>query len=159
MVSSQLPPPPSSQKEWKNVKWRMPFFSSHKPGESEPRRDIEKRIFKRYKLDVPIRIRGTDLQGQVVDEDTFTINIGLGGADVLSLCEYDTKKTVTVKVHLSNPLGTEISRGDWLITGRIIKIQNEKRTPEGEFKSHHLQISFDGILGIDKAKIDPWANQ
>jgi hypothetical protein len=137
----------------------MPFFSSHKPGESEPRRDIEKRIFKRYNFDVPVRIRGTDLQGQVFDEDTFTINIGLGGADILSFCEYDIKKTITVKVHLSYPLGTEISKGDWLITGRIVQIKNEKLTPEGKFKSHHLLVSFDGILGIDKAKINPWADQ
>ena len=135
----------------------MKFFSSKKP-QNPPHREIEKRLFKRHKLEVPVRVRGTGLDGKIVEEETFTLNISLSGADILSNQEYDIKQPIILRVQLSNPIGTEISRGNWVIDARIIKTQNVIQTPEGKFKSQQLLVAFNGILGINKPKVDPWAN-
>ena len=123
---------------------------------SLPDKVNDRRRFKRYYLDVQIWVQGMDHHGNLVEEETFTLDISKGGAAFISTQEYDIKKPLFVKVNLIHPLGEDVKDGDWTITGRIVRVQDTVRNPGGILKIQRMALNFNGLLGEDSPKTDAW---
>ena len=115
----------------------------------------ERRRCQRYKLDIPIHVVGKDLQGNPIEEDTFTIDISLTGLYFLSFCDFHTESELVIIVQLKYPIGNQIPAGTWETKGRIVRVDHVVKDNSGKLKSQKIAVNFNRVIGSSPAD-DNW---
>ena len=115
------------------------------------------RRYQRYRVAVPINVQGTDIQGNIIEEETFTNDLSACGANLLSTREYDKEKKLNLTIYLSYPLGNQVQSGKWKVDAQIVRTTPYNYTDKGKLKSQGIAVNFLEFLGIPvTSNTNPW---
>ena len=119
---------------------------------------MERRKAKRFMLDVPVQIKGIDLQGNPIGEETFAMNISASGMYFISTREYDKNEELTISFTLPYPIGNyNINPGKYSLKCQITRIDQIAETPSGQLKKENIAIQFGYTIGVVHSE-NPWAD-
>ena len=107
----------------------------------------EKRRYKRFQQEEPIRVRGIDIEGNPVEEEILAQDISASGASFVSTYDYNLKKPIHLDTHLLFPSGNGVKKRNWTIKAEIVRTSDIVRAGNGKLKMQNIVVKFNGILG------------
>ena len=116
----------------------------------------ERRRSKRYAVDIAIHVSGKNKEGNLVEEDTFSINLSLTGIFFISNCDYNPNAELTIRFELNYSLSNDITVGKYITTGKIVRLDHIIRDVQnGKVIKQNIAVNFNRVLGTKPAD-DVW---